>query len=120
MRITKNTAEMPGVVKQLEQLRTKNFKELTIENLDIGQARMVLQVEGPTSAVFVNVETKERNFGSKALKFEYYWISLSYLISDGEFIFFVIYYVFSIQGLIQSPVFYSVHLLDVINRFPPL
>jgi inositol 1,4,5-triphosphate receptor type 1 len=55
-----------------------------------------------------------------ALAFEYYWISLSFLISNGEFIFFVIYYVFSVQGLIQSPVFYSFHLLDVINRFPAL
>lgn len=32
----------------------------------------------------------------------------------------MMYFVFSIQGLLQSPVFYSFHLLDVINRSPPL
>ena len=52
--------------------------------------------------------------------FEYYWNSLSFLISDGEFIFMIMYFIFSIQGLLQSPVFYSFHLLDVINRFPQL
>jgi hypothetical protein len=52
--------------------------------------------------------------------FEYYWISLSFLISNGEFIFTVMYFVFSMQGLFQSPVFYSFHLLDVINRVPAL
>jgi hypothetical protein len=79
-----------------------------------------LQVEGPNSSVFVDETTGKRNFRKLALKFEYYWISLSYLISNGEFIFFVIYYVFSMQGLFQSPVFYSFHLLDVVNRFPAL
>lgn len=52
--------------------------------------------------------------------FEYYWVSLTFLISNGEFIFNVMYFVFSIQGLLQSPVFYSFHLLDVVNRFPAL
>merc|ERR1712216_597045 len=52
--------------------------------------------------------------------FEYYWISLTFLISSNEFIFNVMYFVFSIQGLLQSPVFYSFHLLDVINRFGAL
>jgi hypothetical protein len=54
------------------------------------------------------------------MKFEYYWVSLTFLISNGSFIFNVMYFVFSIQGLLQSPVFYSFHLLDVINRSPIL
>jgi len=105
---------------QLETRRSLTFSELKSQNLDIATNRIILQLEGPYSTVFWDERTKKRDFASLALAFEYYWISLSFLISNGEFIFFVIYYVFSVQGLIQSPVFYSFHLLDVINRFPAL
>ena len=54
------------------------------------------------------------------MDFEYYWISLTFLISNNTFLFNVMYFVFSIQGLLQSPVFYSFHLVDVINRFSAL
>jgi inositol 1,4,5-triphosphate receptor type 3 len=106
--------------KQLEIMRSSTFSELKVHELDIFTNRIILQVEGPFSTVFWDERTKKREFGSIALAFEYYWISLSFLISNGEFIFFVLYYCFSVQGLIQSPVFYSFHLLDVINRFPAL
>lgn len=81
---------------------------------------MVLQIEGPYSEVFYNENTKVRKLGTMSMYFEYYWISLTFLISSGEFIFNVMYFVFSIQGLLQSPVFYAFHLLDVINRFSAL
>jgi hypothetical protein len=38
------------------------------------------------------------------------------LISDGQFLFYIIYLIFSLQGAFQSPVFYSFHLLDVTKR----
>lgn len=79
-----------------------------------------MQIEGPYSPVFYNDVTGQRNFGGISMKFEYYWVSLTFLISNGDFIFNVMYFVFSIQGLLQSPVFYSFHLLDVVNRFPEL
>lgn len=91
-----------------------------MNDLSISQLRLVLQIEGPYSPVFFNDLTNERNLGGISMKFEYYWISLSHLISNGETIFNVMYFVFSIQGLLQSPVFYSFHLLDVVNRFPAL
>lgn len=81
---------------------------------------MILQIEGPYSPVFYNEITRKRNFGHISMLFEYYWMCLSFLISNGEFIFTVMYFVFSMQGLFQSPVFYSFHLLDVINRVPAL
>lgn len=32
----------------------------------------------------------------------------------------MVYLAFSVQGSIQSPIFYSFHLTDVVNRFPEL
>lgn len=77
-------------------------------------------MEGPNSPIFFDVALNKHEFAFKALRFEYYWISLSFLISSGEFLFCLIYWVLSIQGLIQSPVFYSLHLLDIVNRFSAL
>jgi hypothetical protein len=84
--------------------------------MTIEERRNVLQIEGPYSPFFYNEQTKEMNFGGISLLFEYYWISLTFLISNGSTLFNVMYFVFSIQGLLQSPVFYSFHLLDVVNR----
>ena len=41
-------------------------------------------------------------------------------MQDKDFIFSLSYMAFSFQGLIQSPIFYSCHLADVINRFSQL
>jgi len=68
-------------------MRSSTFSELKAKDLDIFTNRIVLQVEGPFSTVFWNETTKQREFGSIVLAFEYYWTSLSYLISNGEFIF---------------------------------
>jgi len=106
--------------KILQEIRNSQFAELTVTDFDIKQLRMVLLIEGPYSPVFINRETKQRDFGSLSMYFEYYWISLTFMASNNKFIFFIMYFVFSIQGLLQSPVFYSFHLLDVINRFEAL
>ena len=80
---------------QLQEMRSLSFAEIKADQLNLTENRMVLRVEGPFSPVFYNEHTKKRQFGSLFLTFEYYWISLSYLISNGEFIFMIIYYVFS-------------------------
>jgi len=61
-----------------------------------------------------------RNLGHLALKLEYYWLSVSFILRSGEFRFLLIYTCLSLQGLFTSPIFYSFHLLDMINRFPTL
>ena len=71
-----------------------------MEELDISVCRMILQIEGPYSPVFYDEQTRTRNFGHYSMIFEYYWNSLSFLISDGEFIFMIMYFIFSIQGLL--------------------
>ena len=80
----------------------------------MGVARMILQIEGPYSEVF------KQGFHHNVVKFEYYWICLSFLIQSKAFIFAIMYLALSVQGMVQSPVFYSLHLLDVINRFSTL
>lgn len=119
-RVTENQIEMLVEVKELGKLRSEALSELDVNQIGISTCRMILQVEGPYSSVFYDEFTRKRNFGHVSMLFEYYWISLSFLISNGEFIFTVMYFVFSMQGLFQSPVFYSFHLLDVINRVPAL
>lgn len=106
--------------KELYEKRHGLMTELTADILDIETLRIVLLLEGPYSTVFINPETKKQDFGSLSMYFEYYWISLTFMAADNKFIFFIMYFVFSIQGLLQSPVFYSFHLLDVINRFEAL
>ena len=45
---------------------------------------------------------------------------MSFIMQNSEFLFAVVYLAFSVQGSIQSPIFYSFHLTDVVNRFPEL
>ena len=89
-RVDKNQASMTLEKKQIEERRSRTFKELKSHDLDITTNRNVLQIEGPYSAVFWDENEKKREFGSIALAFEYYWISLTFLLNNGEFIFFVI------------------------------
>jgi len=119
-RVAVNETEMVFEKKLLKEFKSLQIKEITIDDLDIEYLRYVLALEGPTSSIFVNEITGKRNFGNIGMYFEYYWVSLSFLASSGEMIFNIMYFVFSIQGLIQSKVFYSFHLLDVINRFESL
>jgi hypothetical protein len=82
------------------------------KDLPLHAARILLLTEGPEHPAF-EVDEK-RNFGYRAIDFEYYWICLSFLMQNGGFIFILIYLAFSLQGLWQSPIFYSFHLLDVV------
>jgi hypothetical protein len=67
-----------------------------VEVLDIKNLRLVLQLEGPYSTVFYDDASGTRNLGGISMLFEYYWVSLTFLISNGSFIFNVMYFVFSI------------------------
>ena len=137
-------------MKKIEKLWADNMGRVEVSEIDMSVARMILQVEGPYSPVFYDekkVEVKrtwwddlfdflcskkkEKNknkttkikqftFYWNVVKFEYYWISLSHLIKSGGFVFAIQYLAFSLQGMFQSPVFYSFHLMDVVNRFPTL
>ena len=58
------------------------MSNISVEDLDLSQARMFLSIEGPYSQVVMTDENKF-NFYYFAVKFEYYWVSLSTLINNG-------------------------------------
>jgi len=62
--------------------------------MTVEQARMFLAIRGPE--FFFDRSTSTWDFGFKAVKIEYYWISLSFLIADGDFLFAFMYFVFSL------------------------
>lgn len=95
------------------------FGDLNINSLSLSAARILLLTEGPEHSAFQD-EFGNLHFKFKVLYFEYKWICLSFLMQDSDFIFALAYMAFSLQGLLQSPIFYSCHLADVINRFPQL
>lgn len=99
-RVSLNEVEMLIEKKQLQNLRESQFSELDVNTLSISNLRLILQIEGPYSPVFYNEATGERKLGGLSMKFEYYWVSLTFLISNNQFIFNVMYFVFSIQGLL--------------------
>ena len=72
------------------------MSNIKVEDLEVSQARQFLTIEGPYSSVFLTEEEGKFDFHHNALKFEYYWVSLSNLINCGGFIFAVQYLAFSV------------------------
>jgi inositol 1,4,5-triphosphate receptor type 1 len=54
------------------------------------------------------------------VRLEYMWTCSRFFISNGKVLFLVIYASMSLLGVFASPVFYSMQLLDIVNRFPSL
>jgi hypothetical protein len=94
-RVQTNEIEMSVEKRELQKMREKSFKELDVKKLEISTLRTILQIEGPYSTVFRDQNGK-RNLGGPTMVFEYYWISLTFLISNGTFLFNVMYFVFSV------------------------
>ena len=62
-----------------------------------------------------------REFGHFIVWLEYHWMQVSFIIEyDLMFRFFVVYCAISFLGILISDVFYSFHLLSIINRIPTL
>ena len=59
----------------------------------------------------------KKDFGHLILRLEYMWICTSFILQDGQFFFLMTYFLLSILGLLISPVFYSMMLLDIIVMF---
>ena len=88
------------------------YGALKAENLPMDALRVLLLTEGPYHPAWG--AEGSRSFRYSAISLEYYWISISFLVGSYDFLFAVVYLAISVQGSIQSPVFYSFHLLDVI------
>ena len=56
-RVSTNEIEMVIEKRQLQALRESQFSELQVADLDVKQLRLILQIEGPFSPVFLNEAT---------------------------------------------------------------
>lgn len=115
-KITQNRVKLANDVKHILKPLEPPYGDMRVKDLPLQAVRTLLLTEGPKHPAFY--ENGVRSFGFRAVEFEYNWICLSYLMQDSGFIFSVSYMAFSLQGLVQSPIFYSCHLADVVNRFP--
>jgi hypothetical protein len=80
---------------------------------------MILLTQGPDADEFQIDDCEDpnkRDFGHFILKLEYIWTCLSFVIGNGSVTFLIIYATLSLLGLFQSPIFYSMQLLDIIVR----
>ena len=107
-----NRQKLANDIKHILKPLEPPFGEMKAKELPLQAARVLLLTSGPDHVAFVH--EGRRNFGYSAVNFEYKWISLSFLMQNGGFVFILIYLAFSLQGLFQSPIFYSFHLLDVV------
>jgi Ca2+/Na+ antiporter len=105
--------------KKIKQFQERSMLSIKpAKQLPLRECRKILKWEGPTAVEF-NIE-KKRNFGHLVVLLEYYWISFSYICLNGTFRYFLTYIAISFLGLFLSPIFYSLHLLDVVGRVPTL
>lgn len=107
-----NKQKLQNDIKYILKPLEPPFGEMKAKDLPLQAARILLLTEGPYHPAFY--EEGSRNFGYSAVDFEYKWICLSFLMQDGGFVSILIIFTLSLQGLYQSPIFYSLHLLDVI------
>lgn len=78
----------------------------------------ILITQGPKSSEF-DVDG-ERNFGNLYTKVEYYMFNILFFMQDPIFIYYCVYTMISVIGLLYLNVFYSLHLLDFVARSPTL
>ena len=80
-------------------MKERTVADLVLKDLTIEEVRLILKMEGPYSPIF-NVGDDNWTFGYKAVSFEYYWICLTFVFQNGMFIYILLYFIQSMQGLI--------------------
>ena len=73
-----------------------------------------LKIFGPDHKIFQHNE--QTNLGNWYTKFEYYWMSFRFLVSDFKFKYMIFYISISLMGFQVAEFVYSWHLLDIIQR----
>ena len=75
---------------------------------------LILMMKGPGCPEF-NLD-ENQNFGNYYTWSEYKILNFYFFIQDSTFQYFVLYFGISMLGKQSSSIYYSFHLLDVINR----
>jgi len=88
-------------------------EEDDIESLPLPIVMEILARKGPYDPVF-NPDGK-RNYGHFFIRMACYWRNMTFIMTEGKFIFMCFYMVVSGLG-VYTEITYCLHLLDVINR----
>ena len=92
---------------------------MTITELSIEATHLILLCKGPEAEEF-NIEPEKLNFGNWFTKVEYDMHNLYFFLQDGTFRYYVRYFGISFLGFYTNELYYSFHLLDVVQRSPIL
>ena len=95
-----------------------NDDRLDVEEMSFEMTHLILMLKGPDAAEF-NL-TEQQTFGNFFTTSEHLMLNFNFFIQDATFQYYVLYFGISILGYISSDIYYSFHLLDVINRSPDL
>ncbi len=80
--------------------------------MSILTTRMLLHGKGPDCPE-LNPH-KERNLGNLPTRCEYFWISFVFLLQNNTFRYYIFYLAVAIAGVVTSPLFFSIHLFDIV------
>lgn len=89
-----------------------------VNEMSIEMTHNILMLKGPKAPEFN--QDDEVNFGNWFTYSEFQLFNIYFFIHDGVFRYYVLYFGISILGYISQDIYYSFHLLDVINRIPTL
>lgn len=79
---------------------------------------LILMLKGPDAPEF-NLGD-QRNFGNYFTWSEFHLLNIYFFMQDSTFQYYVLYFGISLLGKLSTDIYYSFHLLDVINRSPVL
>jgi hypothetical protein len=119
--VEENRIKYQNLINSKKDSGGEGYTVVKATDLSNTEARIILLTSGPYSAEFYVEDNPDiKDFGHVMVRLEYIWTCTSFIISNGKVLFLIIYMSLSLLGLFVSPVFYSMQLLDIINRFPSL
>lgn len=93
----------------------ENDDRLDVNEMSYEMTHVILMVKGPEANEF-NLDEDQVNFGNWFTQSEYHLLNTYFFIQDGTFQYYVLYFAISLLGKYSQDIYYSFHLLDVINR----
>lgn len=98
-----------------------NPQRLTVEEMSNQQTHLILMRQGPDAAEFhVDGNGDKPNFGNKFTEIEFHLMNIYFFLQDNMFRYYCLYFGISLLGFFSDELYYSLHLLDVVVRFPML
>lgn len=93
-------------------------EDIDADELPLSLTIKLLYLKGPQIPLFNRGLFK--NFGNPYTMLMYFWKNFTFIFGDGEVKYFFFYITVSFIGKFISEIAYSLHLLDIIERFPTL